>query len=29
MKKKDKAVFVLENASKNILEQSQSTVERD
>ena len=27
--KKDKAVFILENASKNILEQSQSAVERD
>ena len=26
--KKDKAVFILENASKNILEQSQSAVER-
>ena len=25
--KKDKAVFILENASKNILEQSQSAVE--
>ena len=27
--KKDKAVFILENSSKNILEQSQSAVERD
>ena len=27
--KKDKAVFILENASKNILEQSQLAVEQD
>ena len=27
--KNDKAVFILENASKTILEQSQSAVERD
>ena len=27
--KKDKAIFIFENASKNILEQSQSAVERD
>ena len=27
--KQEEAVFILENASKNILEQSQSAVERD